>query len=165
MQKFLVVVAFLSLFACSVGRSQDNEDHAGAMGHVVVKAGTVKWGPAPNLPPGAEVGVLVGDPRKPGVPYVLRVKMPDGYKVPAHWHSTDENVTVLRGTLRIGKGETFDPAKLVDLPAGSFMRMPKTMRHFGMTKGETILQVHGIGPFEFNYVNAADDPLKKDSKK
>lgn len=41
------------------------------------------------------------------------------------------------------------------------MRMPKEMHHFAVTKGATILQVHGIGPFEINYVNPADDPRKK----
>ena len=50
------------------------------------------------------------------------------------------------------------------MPTGSFMRMPKTMRHFAMAKGETIIQLHGIGPFEINYVNSADDPRKRDRK-
>ena len=45
------------------------------------------------------------------------------------------------------------------------MRMPKTMRHFAMAKGETIIQLHGIGPFEITYVNPADDPRKKEDKK
>jgi hypothetical protein len=36
------------------------------------------------------------------------------------------------------------------------------MRHFAATKGETIIQVHGIGPFEITYVNPADDPRKKE---
>jgi hypothetical protein len=52
-----------------------------------------------------------------------------------------------------------------ELPAGSFMRMPKTMRHFATAKWETFIQVHGIGPFDFNYVNPADDPRKKEDKK
>ena len=39
--------------------------------------------------------------------------------------------------------------------------MPRGMRHFAWTKGETIIQVHGVGPFDINYVNAADDPRKK----
>jgi len=54
---------------------------------------------------------------------------------------------------------------LEELPAGSYSRMPKTTRHFGMAKGETIIQFHGTGPFEINYVNPADDPRKKGDKK
>ena len=33
-----------------------------------------------------------------------------------------------------------------------------------MTKGETIVQVHGMGPFEIHFVNPADDPTKKTDK-
>jgi quercetin dioxygenase-like cupin family protein len=111
------------------------------------------------------MAALVGDPSKPGVPYVLRAKLPDGYKVPPHWHPGDENVTVLKGTFLIGKGEKLDPSTMEELPAGSFVQMPKTMRHFAMAKGETIIQVHGIGPFDVTYVNPEDDPRKKEDKK
>ena len=71
---------------------------------------------------------------------------------------------MIKGTFMIGTGEKFDTAKMEALPAGSYMKMPKTMRHFAMAKGETIVQVHGMGPFEINYVNAADDPRKKSDK-
>jgi Domain of unknown function (DUF4437) len=103
--------------------------------------------------------VLVGNP------YTTLVKLRDGFKVPPHWHPTDENVTVLKGTLLVGKGEKCDAAATEALPAGGFLRMPRTMRHFTMDKGETVLQVHGIGPFEINYVNPADDPRKKEAGK
>jgi hypothetical protein len=39
--------------------------------------------------------------------------------------------------------------------------MPKGMRHYAAAKGETIIQVHGTGPFDITYVNPADDPRKK----
>jgi ChrR Cupin-like domain len=161
MKKFTVVLGLLAYFAGPVIRGQDKAGHADDKDHVVVRPGAIKWGPAPpSLPPGSQFGVLVGDPSKPGVPYVFRAKLPDGYKVPPHWHPSDENVTVLKGKLLVGKGEKFDPSATEELPAGSYMRMPKTMRHFAVTKGETILQLHGIGPFEINYVDPADDPRK-----
>ena len=133
--------------------------------HLAVSQDSLKWGAAPPaFPKGAQLAVVSGDPSKEGL-YVVRLKLPAGYKVPAHWHPTDENVTVLKGTLRVGKGEKFEPSTLQDLPAGSFMRMPKTMRHYAQAKGETILQLHGIGPFEIHYVNPGDDPRKKALKK
>lgn len=166
MKKFLVIVGVLVLFVGTVIRGQDKAGHAGDTEHVLVRPNSIKWGPAPpSLPPGSQMAVLVGDPGKAGMHFVIRAKLPDGYKVPPHWHPSDENVTVLKGTLLIGKGEKFDPAKMEELPADSFMHMPKTMRHFAMAKGETIIQVHGIGPFEVTYVNPADDPRKKDDKK
>jgi hypothetical protein len=165
MKRLLVALGFLSFFMGSVAHSQDKAGHAGDTGHVVARPAAIKWGPAPpSLPPGSQMGLLVGDPSKPGVPYVLRAKLPDGYKVPPHWHPSDENVTVLTGTLLVGKGEKLDPSTTEELPAGSFMRMPKTMRNFAIAKGETVIQLHGVGPFEINYVNPADDPRKKDKK-
>jgi quercetin dioxygenase-like cupin family protein len=165
MRTCLAVLSFVSLFAASLAGGQEKAGHPGDSDHVVVRPDAVKWGPAPpSLPPGAQLAVLVGNPGKAGAPFVMRVKLPDGYKIPPHWHPSDENVTVLKGTFRIGTGETFDPSKMEEMPAGSFMRMPKTMRHFATAKGETILQVHGIGPFEINYVNPTDDPRKKAAK-
>jgi quercetin dioxygenase-like cupin family protein len=165
MKKLLLVLGLLALSAEPVTRGQDKAPHPGDMDHVVVRPAAVKWGPAPpSLPTGAHLAVLLGDPSKPGVAYVIRVKLPDGYKTPPHWHPSDENVTVLQGALLVGKGEKFDLSATEELPAGSYMRMPKTMRHFAQAKGETILQLHGVGPFEINYVNSADDPRKKEPK-
>jgi hypothetical protein len=42
--------------------------------------------------------------------------------------------------------------------------MPKGNRHFAWTKGETIVQLHGIGPWGVTYVNPSDDPRKKPSE-
>src|SRR6266545_1945351 len=146
--------------AAASGKAQPG--HAPDQEHIVVRADKIAWKAAPpSLPAGAQIAALAGDPAKPGVPFTIRVKLPGGYKIPPHWHPTDENVTVLQGTLLVGKGEKFDPAATEELPVGSYMRMPKTMRHFALTRGETILQVHGIGPFEVHYVNPADDPRKK----
>lgn len=142
---------------------KDKGGHAkGEAGHVALTPHQIKWMPAPpSLPPGAQAAILSGDPSKAGVPYVIRVKLPDGYKVPPHWHPVDENVTVLHGTFLMGRGEKFDVHATTELPAGSFSRMPKETRHFAQAKGETVIQVHGIGPFEIHYVNPADDPRKK----
>jgi quercetin dioxygenase-like cupin family protein len=156
----LCLMPLLCLCFVRAGKDEDPK-HANEKDHVVVTPDKIKWGPAPpTLPPGAQIAVLVGDPKEKG-PYTMRVKLPDGYKVPPHWHPSDENVTVLQGTFHIGRGEKFDAAATQELPAGSYMRMPKTMRHFAFAKGETILQLHGMGPFEINYVNPADDPRKQ----
>jgi quercetin dioxygenase-like cupin family protein len=133
-----------------------------ASGHVLVSPPGIKWGAAPaGLPPGAEAAVLAGDPATPGELFTLRLKLPAGYKVPPHWHPGDESVTVVSGQLMVGMGETFDAGKMHPLPAGSFAKMPKEMRHYAQAKGATVIQVHGIGPFGITYVNAADDPRPK----
>ena len=126
-----------------------------------MNASSLKWGPAPSVfPKGAQVAVLSGDPFKDG-PYVLRLKMPKGYKVPAHNHPTTENVTVISGNFHIGMGDKLDEKKGIELRAGGYGEAPAKMNHFAWTTAETIVQVHGQGPFAMTYVNPADDPSKK----
>ena len=134
--------------------------------HVLVSAADLKWGPAsPKLPPGAQFALLAGDPSKPGVPYVFRAKLPDGYSVPPHWHPMDENVTVVSGTFVLGFGERFDKMATRALPAGSYALLPRKVPHYNVMRGETILQFHGIGPYDIQYVNPADDPTGRSQRK
>ncbi|MDX6613639.1 MAG: hypothetical protein QOD75_2825 [Blastocatellia bacterium] len=121
----------------------------------------VKWGPGPpSLPPGAQLAVLSGDPGKVGGAFTIRAKFPAGYKVPPHWHPTDENVVVVSGTMMFGQGTSFDEAVMHESPTGTFALMPRGMRHFAMAKEESVVQIYGTGPFAINYVNPADDPRK-----
>jgi hypothetical protein len=130
----------------------------GKQGHVVVAANAMKWEPAPPaLPPGAQIAVLDGDPSQPGF-FVMQIKLPDGYKVPPHWHPTDEHLVGLQGSLMVGTGEKFDKSGMHALTVGSYTKMPKEVRHFVWAKGETIVQVSAMGPFALTYVNPADDP-------
>ena len=127
--------------------------------HIVTSGSDLKWGPPPPMiPKCAEAAVLSGDPFKQGAPFVVRLKLSDGCKFAPHWHPTDENVTVISGTLGAGMGDTFDAAKGQLIDAGGFVRMPTGMHHFAWAKGPTIVQVHGVGPLEFSYVNPSDDP-------
>jgi quercetin dioxygenase-like cupin family protein len=128
--------------------------------HIAVSADQLKWGPAPPaFPKGAEISVLAGDPTKEGL-YVIRLKLPAGYKVPPHTHPNDENVSVITGTFNIGMGSTFDEKNGKALKAGGFVHMPKGMQHFAWFTEETIIQQHGMGPQGIIYVNPADDPRK-----
>jgi len=117
----------------------------------------LEWQPSDSLPPGAMVAVLEGDPSQEGF-FTMRIKMPDGYRVPAHFHSKQERVTVLSGVLNLGHGETFDPKQTKALPAGTYSSMPPGMRHFAYMTGETVLQLSTIGPWTITYVRAEDDP-------
>lgn len=134
----------------------------GHRSHTIISPGELKWEPAPpKLPPGAQFAVLEGDRSKPGVAYTFRARLPDGYSVPPHWHSMDENITVIQGVFGLGLGEKFDRSAIRELPAGSYVMMPKGEPHFNLVRGETILQFHGIGPYDINYVNPTDDPSRK----
>src|SRR6266704_859983 len=121
--------------------------------HKIVHFGDLKWTP---IIKGCELAPVAGDMNAEGAPFVLRLRCADGTKIPAHWHRTDENVTVLKGTFLVGMGETFDESKLQPMNVGNFISMPKEMRHFAMSKGETIVQVHATGPFKVNWVNPSE---------
>lgn len=121
----------------------------------------VRWAQGPQaLPAGAMWAVLEGDPSKPG-PFTLRLKLPAGYRIPPHWHPSEERITVLEGTFQLGHGERFDPKVLRAMPPGSYAQIPKGHHHFATVKGEAIIQLHGTGPWEIRYVNPVDDPRGK----
>lgn len=130
--------------------------------HVVVAPAAIKWLNFPLGGPGVKAAVISGDPDKPG-PFVLRIKSPAGAKVPPHWHPGDEHLTILAGTFAVGMGDVFDAKKMKALPPGAYALLPRDMHHFAQSKTATIVQVHGMGPFQINFVNPADDPRKKNA--
>ena len=118
----------------------------------------VVWADAPPaMPKGSKMMVLTGDPKRPG-PFTMRIMLPAGYKVLPHWHSGVENVTVLSGMFHHAAGTTWDETKGHAMGPGAFISMPAGMRHYAWASEETVIQVHGIGPWSITYVNAADDP-------
>jgi len=145
-----VMVSALAVFAAT---SYSQEKKEGDSAHKIVRYGDLKW---TGIIKGCDLAPVSGDPNAEGAPFVLRLRCVDGAKIPAHWHPTDENVTVLKGTFLVGMGETFDESKLKTMNVGNFVTMPKEMRHFATCKGETIVQVHGMGPFKVNWVNPSE---------
>jgi quercetin dioxygenase-like cupin family protein len=152
----LIVVVLLGSM-CAIAASSDHGDGKAD----IHRPDGLAWkdGP-PSLPSGAKFVVLEGDPSQP-VPFVFRVKVPDGYRIPVHTHPKPERVTVIAGTFYIGMGDKFDADKAKPMPAGSYGTWPAGMKHFVWAKGETIIQFHGEGPWEINYVNPSEDPRNK----
>lgn len=148
----LVAIAFV--FNCSPA--------SGQMGHpAMLNPKDVKWGDAPpGLPKGAKFAVLHGDPAGQGL-YTVRLKLPPGYILPPHWHPTDELITVIAGAFKMGMGDKFDKKNVKTISVGGFTVTPQKTNHFATVDQETIVQVHGIGPFQITYVNPADDPRNK----
>jgi quercetin dioxygenase-like cupin family protein len=122
----------------------------------------IQYGPAPSfIPPGAQLAVLEGNPLAPSGDYTVRLKMPDGYRIPPHWHPRRENVTVISGSFKVGMGERFDETSMMSFPAGSFAFLDPDMHHYAMAHGEVVVQIHGMSPVQFNYINPDDDPSRK----
>jgi hypothetical protein len=122
----------------------------------------IQYGPAPSfVSPGAQLAVLEGNPLAASGDYTVRLKMPDGYRIAPHWHPLRENVTVISGTFKVGMGDRFDENHMLSFPAGSFAYLDPEMHHYAMASGEVIVQIHGMSPVQFNYVNPDDDPGRK----
>jgi hypothetical protein len=128
--------------------------------HIMVSPADLRWADVPSLPPGAKIAVIEGPPSE-AVPFTFRLKLPANYKIPAHWHPAIEHVTVISGAINLGLGDKLDEAKTKPLSIGSVAIMQPKTNHFAWTKEETIVQVHGVGPWDLTYVNPADDPRKK----
>jgi quercetin dioxygenase-like cupin family protein len=118
-----------------------------AGGPTIVMADQAKYAPAPKpYPAQAKIAVLSGDPAKAGSQYTVRLELPSGTKIAPHTHGDEENVTVISGTLLVGVGSSFDASKMLALTPGSYASIPPGTPHYAMAKGETVVQVNGVGP-------------------
>lgn len=113
----------------------------------------MQWMPAPDiLPLGTKMALLEGDPAKEG-PFTMRIKLPANYMIAPHTHPGIEHVTVISGTFNLGVGEKFDSTNGKALPVGSFVIIQPGFAHYGWGADETVLQLHGMGPWGLVFVN------------
>jgi hypothetical protein len=153
MKKLLILLAVIATVTAAF--AQD------AMKVIRVTPDAIIWKDNPNLPKGAQIAVLQGDPTK-GEVIVQRVRFPANYKVPPHTHPYAENVTVISGRVGLGMGEKFDPSDSNMGTAGTFYSQPSKHAHYVWTGNEeAIVQVQFTGPGGIDYINPADDPRKK----
>ena len=117
-QRALLAVGLLVL---GLGRTVCAQD-AGL--RVVVPADPKAWQKDPSLPYGAKTLVVYGDPKKSG-PYMIRVRMPSGYKMYPHKYTNNQFVTVVKGTYWFGTGDRYNPMKMRELQGGSALVIPQ----------------------------------------
>jgi quercetin dioxygenase-like cupin family protein len=149
------LIVTLPVARVAAQRSAETE-HSSEMGFYGPDTTQWKAGP-PSLPVGAKAAVLEGDPAKEG-PFVMRLQFPDGYHIPPHTHPKTERVTVISGTMFLAMGDNLDRSASKTMPAGTYGFWPAGMKHAAWFDGGTVIQIHGIGPWQINYVNPADDP-------
>ena len=143
-------------------KSSEKQKAAPAEAKHAFTPGDVQWGPPPPfVPAGAQVAVLEGNPMGNTGDFTIRVKAPDGYVIGPHFHPKRENVTIISGTLKFGMGDKFDESAMKPFTSGSFAYLDPSMHHYVKTQGETVVQIHGMAPLAFTYVNKSDDPRNK----
>jgi quercetin dioxygenase-like cupin family protein len=146
----VVCVALAATMALTIAAYSQEKS---ASTHGIMRPADLKWTP---IMKGCEMAAVSGDASAEGAPFTVRLRCAAGTIIPAHWHPTDENVTVLEGTFQVGMGDKYDAAKLETMSPGNFVSMPKEMRHFALSKTATIVQVNAIGPFKVNWVNPSE---------
>lgn len=155
MMALLVVVILVS---CGPRQPEESRTAFDSPGTGSIEPETVPAG-EPRLMPframTSDVVVLQGDPDVPGEPFVIRIRELPGAIVPPHSHPVDEHITIVSGSWRFGFGDSFDPARLTELPAGSYGYAPKGSTMFAYAPEGAVVQIHGIGPFHIDWRHRA----------
>lgn len=111
----------------------------------VIRPEALSWSTPPNIPDLRSAWVM-GAEGKAG-PYVIRVKLKAGGRVPAHTHPDARYSTVLSGTLYVGFGTSVSESQMVKVPAGAVYAAPANVPHYLWAKdGEVEYQEAGVGP-------------------
>ncbi len=101
---------------------------------------------APLGLPGVSGAWLLGSQDAEGT-YQYRVRLEPGARIPPHTHPDTRNSTVLKGTLWVGFGESFDEDAMVAIPEGSLYLAPADTPHFLWARdGAVEYQENGVGP-------------------
>jgi quercetin dioxygenase-like cupin family protein len=118
---------------------------------------SLQWTVPPVLPPGALIAIVKGDPTAPGE-FTLLVDMPNGYRLPPHFHPSYEHVVVREGKLLVGVGDVPDPKRTQALTPGDSATAPAGVHHFSIARGRTVVSATFIGPYTITYLRAEDAP-------
>jgi quercetin dioxygenase-like cupin family protein len=117
----------------------------------IVRPDNLKWFSPPGNP-ALQGAWAVGSEQGSG-PYLLRVKLAAGGRIPPHIHPDERNSTVLSGTLHVGFGNTFDEARMIAIPTGGVYVAPAQVPHYVWAKeGDVVYQESGSGPTATNLV-------------
>ena len=127
------------------------------MAQSLAQPASLQWAVPTTLPTSALVAVVSGDPTGPGESTFL-ISMPNGYRIPPHFHPSDTHVEVREGTLLVGMGDKLDAKRTRALEAGDSATIPAGMRHFWIASGRTVVSLTFIGPFTITYLRAEDAP-------
>jgi len=153
----LIILAAVAVATAGYGSGEAQAQSSASDQPVVMTTTTVEWhSDPPGLPAGAEFAVLEGDPFRG--PFTLLLRLPAGYRIPAHSHPLIENVTVISGAVYLGNGDVLDTSRGVRVPAGGFVALPEDSSHYAWTEEPTVIQIHSARPFAIEYVDPGKDP-------
>lgn len=158
----LTIIAAASLpFTVPLASKMADVPYTGE-GHLMLNADDLEWTDIASMAPPAQMAIIEGNLSEKEA-FIFRLRLPAGYEILPHIHPAYERVTVLSGTLHFGHGEELDCEKTHELRQGGVAIMAPGEPMFGYTSEDTIIQLHGTGPWGIEYLNPQDDPRNKRS--
>lgn len=123
---------------------------------VVVNPQTLKFTAVPGLPSCASASALRGDPRS-GPAWVL-LKLASGCRVPAHWHTANEDLVIIsgQGSLMMKDGQRLQFAP------GAYASLPNHHVHQASCTRACLLFSIADGAFDIHYVDANGEEISAD---
>jgi len=112
----------------------------------------MKLGALPNVPACVTGTSESGDPTKEAATLLLRFA--PGCLVPSHWHTPDEIIMMVSGSLRVGMKGSDKPAFM---HAGDYASMPSKHVHSARCSGPAacMMFLYSSGAFDVHYVDAS----------
>jgi hypothetical protein len=158
MSRRVLFLAGMALALSLAATSASAQEEMAAPAMMAVAGADVAFADAdlPGFLPGMQIATIQGDPSVADEPYTLRLLLPEGYAFPPHWHPRAENLTVLEGWLHLAMGEAYDEAALETYGPGDYLFIEGENPHFGKATARTVLQLHGIGPFDIQVVEGQE---------
>lgn len=155
---FGVLFCGLAMLAVAPAARAQGEDQPVMHPHAAMKLGAL-----PNVPACVTGTSESGDPSKEAATLLLRFA--PGCLVPSHWHTPDEIIMMVSGTLRVEMKGSDKPAFM---HGGDYASMPSKHVHNARCAGPAacMLFLYSTGAFDVHYVNAAGNeiPLSEAAK-
>ncbi|MGH7445588.1 MAG: cupin domain-containing protein [Longimicrobiales bacterium] len=149
-QPFLRFLAPCFLVVLALPAHAQQAGSGAGSGNVLLDAAAI---PYREIAPGVRQAMLYGSPGAAGQPFTFRLHIAESFEMGPHTHPVPEHMTVLSGRFFVGIGEVLDRSKAVEYGPGSYIVVDAGVAAYMWAEGETVVQVHGVGPLETVMVN------------
>lgn len=146
-QSLLLPLVLLPLAMPAPARAQDAGDN------VIHDGESLRWS---RLRGGVRFLSLYGNRNRDGQEFAFRLEMHPGFEARPHIHPVTEHMTVLSGVFFVGVGETMDKEAAKAYGPGSYIAIAPGVPAYMWVEEVTVVQIHGVGPFETVEVGAQD---------
>ena len=123
---------------------------------MIVKPSAIKWEKVDGMPEGVWVSHLSGESNT--APFVEMFKFARGTRIPLHWHSDNHIVTVMSGTMVLGKEGKPEEGMGTEIPAGGYARLTAKTPHWTFAKEDSIVVICGDKEHDLHWM---EKPEKK----